>query len=391
MFPLCTDPASPLPPGTFMSASQHKVTQRASDLAAVGGHPYRERVSAEKVNERGRQVKQQALRLWEGIGPRRLLLATLVGTLAAVIWTAMVWAPTRLVETDLEDKSKRVLSPAELLKAKNDVRTTLLQGVAGGFLLVGLYFTYRTIQVNREGQITERFTRAIDQLGSGELDVRLGGIYALERVAKDSKSDHGPVMEVLMAFLREHSRREREADKTDRQTGVAASDRSEERARADLQAAATVIGRRKARNDPPGRLLDLSRAWLPKARLRGSSLQGAYFGGANLQEAYLRDANLQEAYLHRANLQEARLDSANLKGAFLQGANLRGAFLGGANLQGADLGDANLQEAHLDFAKLKGATLHRANLQRAMSLNREQLEEAYIDETTRGVPPEFRD
>jgi hypothetical protein len=56
------------------------------------------------------------------------------------------------------------------------------------------------------GQVTDRYTRAIDQRGSKKLDVRIGGIFGLERVAHDSACDHPPVMEVLAAFVREHSR-----------------------------------------------------------------------------------------------------------------------------------------------------------------------------------------
>jgi hypothetical protein len=52
---------------------------------------------------------------------------------------------------------------------QNQVRTTLLQGLAGVALLVGAYFTYRQLGTVREGQITERFTRAIDQLGHDRL------------------------------------------------------------------------------------------------------------------------------------------------------------------------------------------------------------------------------
>jgi hypothetical protein len=60
------------------------------------------------------------------------------------------------------------------------------------------------LKVTEQGQITERYTKAIEQLGSDKLDVRLGGIYALERIAKDSKRDHPTVVEVLSAFVREH-------------------------------------------------------------------------------------------------------------------------------------------------------------------------------------------
>ena len=37
--------------------------------------------------------------------------------------------------------------------------------------------------------------------------IRLGGIYALERIAKDSEKDHGPIMEVLTAYVRENAPR----------------------------------------------------------------------------------------------------------------------------------------------------------------------------------------
>jgi hypothetical protein len=55
-------------------------------------------------------------------------------------------------------------------------------------------------EIAREGQITDRFTKAIAQLGEQgpeKLAVRLGGIYALERIARDSERDHWPMMEVL--------------------------------------------------------------------------------------------------------------------------------------------------------------------------------------------------
>jgi hypothetical protein len=46
-----------------------------------------------------------------------------------------------------------------------------------------------------QGQVTDRYARAIEQLSSGKLDVRIGGIYALERMAADSARDHQTVMD----------------------------------------------------------------------------------------------------------------------------------------------------------------------------------------------------
>jgi hypothetical protein len=69
-----------------------------------------------------------------------------------------------------------------------------------------------TLRLTEQGQITERFTRAIEQLGAtddkGEkkLEIRLGGIYALERIAWDSpERDYSTVMEVLTAYVRENT------------------------------------------------------------------------------------------------------------------------------------------------------------------------------------------
>jgi hypothetical protein len=64
---------------------------------------------------------------------------------------------------------------------RKDLVLAVAQILGGTALLSGLYFTWRTLQVNREGQITERFTRAIEQLGaihadnSKNLELRLGG------------------------------------------------------------------------------------------------------------------------------------------------------------------------------------------------------------------------
>src|SRR5829696_6717824 len=96
---------------------------------------------------------------------------------------------------------------------KKDLVLALAQILAGTALLSGLYFTWRTLQVNREGQITERFTRAIDQLGKTDdkgnklFEIRLGAVYALERIARESEEDHWPIMEVLTAYVRQHSPR----------------------------------------------------------------------------------------------------------------------------------------------------------------------------------------
>ena len=322
------------------------------------------------------------------------------GVLAVLL--AVVFAGPRLLYPPLPASrfagvaaDKRIELETNRLKLQNDARATLLQGLAGGVLLLGAYFTYRQLGVTREGQLTDRYTKAVDQLGSDHLDVRVGGIYALERIARDSPPDRATIEEVLTAYVRDHApwppppaplslraithrlvtlaQRQRSALQRRRAKGTAGQTqpgRADEQAAesprpaADVQAAVTVLGRRQL---PPDGLreLDLTRVDLRRAALGGANLQDAQLGGANLQDASLDSANLQDARLGGANLQGARLGGANLQDASLVGANLQDALLFGANLQRAWLGGANLQRAQLHGADLQGAWLDHANLQGA--------------------------
>jgi hypothetical protein len=105
-----------------------------------------------------------------------LLVAALVAVVGGLLTLAIWVLPGVLV-----GPARTGLTETDRLKALNDARSSLVT-VVGGLLLftgalIGAYLTSRTIHVNRQGQITDRFTRAIDQLGQhGEdkLDVRLG-------------------------------------------------------------------------------------------------------------------------------------------------------------------------------------------------------------------------
>jgi hypothetical protein len=224
-------------------------------------------------------------------------------------------------------------------------------------------------RLTEQGQITERYGRAVDQVGDDTLDVRVGGIYALERIMRDSPPDQPTIVEVLTAFVRVHT--------TGRVTPPSPVDVGAERllpaAPADIQAALTVIGRRDPSRDGSRQLdlsyaklfgADLSDAYLAGADLEGADLTGAIMFRANLTGAHLLSANLSFASCRWANFTNADMVSAvlvntllydaNLTNALLQHANLTHAFLSGATLTGADLSNANLTgvvEANLTGTK----------------------------------------
>jgi len=87
----------------------------------------------------------------------------------------------------------------------NDARSAVLQGVAGFVVVGGAVAAWWQAHISREGQITERFTKAVDQLGNPNLDIRIGGLYALERIARNSRADRNAILYLLGAFIRTHS------------------------------------------------------------------------------------------------------------------------------------------------------------------------------------------
>lgn len=64
----------------------------------------------------------------------------------------------------------------------------------------------RRIQADVEaGRITERYTKAVEQLGSTDVAVRLGALYALEALAHDSERHRVTIADVICAYARHHS------------------------------------------------------------------------------------------------------------------------------------------------------------------------------------------
>ena len=139
------------------------------------------------------------MKLWAAWAPRTRWLAGIAAAL--VLGPVLVWALFVPLADSLAHHDVGSATGPLHETALDNARGRLLTLVAGLVAVVALVFTARTFHMSREGQVTDRYTKAIEQLGSKELlDVRIGGIYALERIARDSPRDHPAVMDVLTAF-----------------------------------------------------------------------------------------------------------------------------------------------------------------------------------------------
>jgi hypothetical protein len=199
------------------------------------------------------------------------------------------------------------------------------------------------LRIAEQGQITDRYNAAVTNLGSRSVEIRLGGIYALQRLMKDSPRDQSTVIAVLCAFVRD-------------QTAPAVKPRKPPPSHVptDVQAALTVVGTRNTANDGSTTVVDLDHAQLRNAQLRWLDLSGADLTGADLTGADLQ----------RTNLTGADLTSANLSHVYGYQANLTNAYLFETNLSGADLAGANVTNTFLVYEDLTGVDFTWVNFSR---------------------------
>jgi uncharacterized protein YjbI with pentapeptide repeats len=338
-------------------------------------------------------------------------------------WTALYQEPVHqatVVRQAADQLSTGELSAKDRLSLERDLYafqadarikllTLSIQTIGGAVLLLGLIFTWRNLratlaklEVDRESQITNRFTQAVSQLGAETKDgkpaieIRVGSIYALERVARDSPRDKWSIMEILAAYVRQNSpwsepSRHPETEEAEFRRSMRErfrkptnnGDQSPRRLRIDVQAALSVIGRRDTSgetNDSPCldlsctnlRGADLSRANLDRATLFSSNLEAADLTECRLREADLRRCFMSDAQLTRADLSGANLSMAQLFCARLSWAKMVkvvavspgmwGAEMIETNLEGARLLDANLRELSTLKANFTGADLEGSDL-----------------------------
>lgn len=252
-------------------------------------------------------------------------------------------------------------NPRELFEIENESRGTLGQILSGVAVLTGLIFAWQqlgqtsdNLRVSEEGQITDRFSRAVDQLGSDQFTIRLGGIYALERIARDSPRDYEPVMEVLTAFARQESPLPGAGAGTP--VGLASGEIP-----LDVQAVFKVIGRRTPAQIETeleeGGCLDLTGVSAVGVDLADYDLRNTCWDRSDLRGAIVARADLSRATFVSTNFQQANLDNVTAVASDFNNANLT--F---ANLSKANLSQSNLLAADLVSATLQGTNLGRANL-----------------------------
>lgn len=279
---------------------------------------------------------------------------------------------------------------------KNEFVRTFLTAAGGAALLLQLRYTHestraatRTLEVTEQRQVTDRFYKAVELLESETTDVRMGALFALERIGQDSDRDYHQVMFIIAAYVRQRAGLRDDQFLEPRSSSHPVTE--------DIQCALTILGRRSKTHLTIEELpIDLSETDLTKAKLHNANFAGTLFRGCILNESTFDGGTFEGADFSGADAIGARFDRCFLSEADFRGANLshatfidfevrqssswRGyqiARMNGA-FDGVDLMDATLDKTKLfveDISTCKGLT-------------RTEIANAYVGQETH-VPPAF--
>jgi hypothetical protein len=280
-----------------------------------------------------------------------VLCALALGGLA--IWLIPRWQVNRWRRAGISDEEK-------LAELGVQARSSITQALGGVALIVTIAIT--AFQVNEarrtadetqqtaaeglrlaeQGQLAERFGKAVDQLGANipgtdlpATDVRMGALFSLMRIGVDSKTYKQAPLVVVATYVTSNYQPPKA-----RPHGCKAVFRT----RPDLVVALKFILPRIAAGLDNRDLLGFRGALLD-----GLAIDGLNFNRYNLTNIKFRNASLVGAHFRNAKLPHARfnhacLRGADFRGAALQGANFRGAVLKGAKFTREDLGRAPLSK-----------------------------------------------
>lgn len=213
---------------------------------------------------------------------------------------------------------------------------------------LGAEKTVRRHRSNQEGTLLYEYSPdgqidpnkpIFDELTLPNLEVRIGSIYALERVANESGADRAQIIEIFCAYvsnnnhapatfpypqLERFSTDEQKPDMDERFSGGASGlgrdwSTKLKPPRPDTRAAIAVLLRVIEKFSGKGDSIDT-----PPLTFSSANLQRADFRGANLAGAKFEDCQLDGADLEKTDLADAKFVNCTLIGASINSANLTG-------------------------------------------------------------------
>lgn len=293
-------------------------------------------------------------------------------------------------------------------EALRNIGFILAAAFGGPFVAWRSYTAHRHAQTAEQSYITDQINTAVQGLGTertvkrdGEeetapnLEVRIGAIYLLGRIAEDSLRDHISIMEILSAYIREnspvasskrfplgrwpmYSRPETDLQKSEKFPwkqvrfhghGNFRSWSFTLHPRNDIQAAMRVIGQRNESQRSIERNAKTYGKLGFRIDLRGCNLQGidgseldfsrVLFNGSNLEGARFNSAIFNEAIFHDCELSATNFAKCEMRNCEFERLVVEAVNFGGADLRDTVFVGCKMVDANFNRATLASTTIHR--------------------------------
>lgn len=234
----------------------------------------------------------------------------------------------------------------------------------------------------QESHLTGIFTKSVELLGLvreiktltadgspvarslPNLEARLGALYSLERLLRESNKDQQAILETLCAYIRENSPLKIPEDENERDSISSGKNAPEPSRRTDVQAAITIIGRRSTVIHDIGRRegwrLDLRETNLVGYDFSSLNFDASDFSGSFLNFCKLNGASFQSSLFTNTLFCGAELNRASLALSSFNHCNFKSAKIKDADFSQTTIEDTDLREAHVENLDIRGANLANA-------------------------------
>jgi len=256
---------------------------------------------------------------WPLAGPNANMVVALLAIVGAVLFFISIGAAFTVLWHTAYNAVK--LSERGISLGAGSLIAALL---GAPFLIWGTILKTQTVRYQKEGHMTDRIAKAVEMLGAEKtvkkdgieetqpnLEVRIGAILSLERIALDSTThdngrDHVSVMEILCAYIRENA------------TIPLVRKTPPPKPRVDIALVVSVLGRRTEGQ------ISLEVAQKHRLDLSDTNLDGLSFRSGNFAGANLTDCSIRFSDFYNVNLSGTRFNRSDISGSAFRDAIISG-------------------------------------------------------------------
>lgn len=248
-----------------------------------------------------------------------VFIAATVVAVVSLLAAAYVWVPETLTnQLGFHDAEKGATFLAATRASLSTLLGSFVTALLGGIAVASGAIAYQDYVTAKDKHASDVMSRAAELLGSENMATRLGGIYALSRLAKTSEIDYLPVFGVLTGFLRMNYGK----GKGRMPVAPQATQPGKSRCPVEVQVILEIVGERSQKRLEGSNCHDLSYVHLQDAWCARCDFSSVYFWETDFENVEFTCADLTNADFTGAVLRDCNFTEAVVDGLIVCGASL---------------------------------------------------------------------